>query len=322
MPGPRILLVKLSSLGDVIHLMPAVTDLRARLPEARVAWAIEPAYADLLRLHPGVDEALPVPLRALRSRPFSPEAWRALRSAKRAVRASGADLAIDAQGLVKSAVITRWSRAPAFGPDARSARERFAARIYDVRLAVPWTLHAVERNRQLLAQVFGYAVDPPVHYGLAAPPAAPAWAPSRGYAVLLHAASRPAKQWPDASWIELARRLAGAGYETVFPGGSVREREAAARLAAASGPEAIAAPATSIGEAAALLAHAALVVGVDTGLTHLAVALGVPTVGIYRATSPERTGLYGGPHARNVGGAGASPAVEEVAAAAGIAPLP
>src|ERR1700742_4746640 len=101
MPGPRILLVKLSSLGDVIHLMPAVTDLRARLPEARVAWAIERAYAELLRLHPGVDEVLPVPLRALRSRPLSPEAWRGLRSAKRAVRASGADLAIDAQGLVK-----------------------------------------------------------------------------------------------------------------------------------------------------------------------------------------------------------------------------
>jgi heptosyltransferase-1 len=322
MPGPRILLVKLSSLGDVIHLLPAVTDLRARVPEARVSWAIEPPYAPLLGLHPGVDETLPVPLRAVRSRPLSPDAWRGLRSAKRALRASRFDLTIDAQGLVKSAVVARWSHAPTFGPDARSARERFAARLYDVRLVVPWTLHAVERNRRLLAEVFGYAIDQHAHYGLVAPAAAPAWVPSRRYAVLLHAASRPAKKWPDASWIELARRLVAEGYSTVLPGGNVAEREASARLAAAAGPEAMAAPATSIAEAAALLAHAALVVGVDTGLTHLAVALGVPTVGIYRATSPERTGLHGGPHARNVGGAGASPSVEEVAAAAGIAPSP
>ena len=136
------------------------------------------------------------------------------------------------------------------------------------------------------------------------------------YAVMLHAASRAAKRWPDERWIELGRMLAAQGLATVFPGGSAAERAGAARLAAEV-PLGLAAPAMPLAEAAALLAHADGVVGVDTGLTHLAVALDVPTVGIYCATRPELTGLHGGAHALNVGGAGNAPGVEAVAAAIG-----
>ena len=318
MPAPRILLVKLSSLGDVVHLAPAVTDLRERRPQARIAWAVEGPYADLVRLHPGVDEVIPVGLRALRARPWSPGAWRALRASRRALGARPWDYVVDAQGLLKSACVARWSRSTLFGLDRRSARERVAARFYDVKVAVRRDMHAVERNRALFGEVFGYAPDSPARYGLAAPAAPPAWAPPSRYAVLLHAASRREKRWPEDRWIALARLLADDGYTVVFPGGTPAEREAAARLAKSAGGAAIAAPPMALSEAAALLAHASGVVGVDTGLTHLAVALGVPTVGIYCATSPRLTGLHGGDLAVNLGAPGAPPEVEAVAAAAGV----
>ena len=318
MPAPRILLVKLSSLGDVVHLAPAVTDLRERRPEARIAWAVEGPYADLVRLHPGVDDVIPVGLRALRGRPWSPAAWRALRASRRALRARSWDYVVDAQGLLKSACVARWSRSTVFGLDRRSARAAMASRFYDVKVAVRRDMHAVERNRALLGGSFGYVPDSPARYGLAAPAAPPPWAPAGRYAVLLHAASRREKRWPEDRWTELARLLADDGYAVVFPGGTAAEREAAERLAKSTGSGASAAPAMALAEAAALLAHASGVIGVDTGLTHLAVALGVPTVGLYCSTSPRLTGLHGGELAVNLGAPGAPPEVDAVAAAAGL----
>ena len=231
MPAARILVVKLSSLGDVVHLLPAVTDLCAHRPGVEIAWAVEAPYAALAALHPGVARTIPVPLRAVRDRPLSPAAWRALRAARSALRAQRWDYVVDAQGLIKSACVARWSRSVVFGLDKRSARERLAARFYDARIHVPRAMHAVERNRSLFAQVFGYALEGPARYGLAAPASPPAWAPQGRYAVLLHAASRAGKRWPDERWIALARRLAADGYATVFPGGSEAERAAAARPA-------------------------------------------------------------------------------------------
>jgi heptosyltransferase-1 len=317
MPAARILLVKLSSLGDVVHLLPAVSDLSAHRPDAEIAWAVEAPYAELAALHPGVARTVPVPLRRLRDRPLSPAAWRGIRGARAALRTQRWDYVVDAQGLLKSACVARWARSTTFGLDKRSAREPIAARFYDARIVVPRAMHAVERNRSLFAQVFGYAVEGAPRYGLVPPAEAPAWAPQGRYAVLLHAASRADKRWPDGHWIALAKRLAADGYATVFPGGSDAERAAAARLAEAVGEGALAAPAMSLVEAAALLGHASGVVGVDTGLTHLAVALGVPTVGIYCATDPSLTGLHG-ELAANLGGRGAPPDVEAVARATGI----
>jgi lipopolysaccharide heptosyltransferase I len=317
MPATRILFVKLSSLGDVVHLLPAVTDLVERKPGVEVLWAVEEPYVDLVRLHRAVREAIGVNLRALRRAPWSPSQWRRFGAARRRLRRSGVERVIDAQGLIKSAVVARMARVPVFGFDRTSAREPLATRLYDVKLAVPRELHAVERNRRLVARVFGYDSQGTPRYGLDAPQAPPAWAPPDRYVVLLHAASRADKRWSEASWLALARRLREHGFTPVFPGGSNAERATAARLASAvSG--AIAAPPMALAEAAALLAHAHGVVGVDTGLTHLAVAFDVPTVGIYCATDPALTGLHGGARAINLGGRGAAPGVEAVVQAIGL----
>jgi heptosyltransferase-1 len=209
--------------------------------------------------------------------------------------------------------VAGWAGRPIFGLDRRSAREKVAARFYDVALPVPKDLHAVQRNRALVSQVFGYVPRADVRYGVATPSVPLTWAHAERYAVLLHAASRPEKRWPEENWIALGRLLAEHGYAAIFPGGTDEELGRAARLAHAV-PNGIAAPRMNLREAAALLGHAAGVVGVDTGLTHLAVALGVPTVGIYCATRPELTGLHGD-NATNVGGAGQVPSVEAVAQA-------
>lgn len=311
MPAPRVLFVKLSSLGDVVHHFPAVTDLAARYPGAHVAWAVEEAYADLVALHPAVSEAIPIGLRGLRARPLDAAGWRRAAAARRRL-AAGFDFVVDTQGLLKSALVARAAPGPRFGFDRASAREKAACRFYDVRLHVPRDRHAVERNRALVAQVFGYGAGAAADYGLAAPPSAPAWAPPQPYAVLLHAASRAAKRWPQERWIALAQTLAARGCAAVFPGGSDAERSEAARLAAHV-PGGLAAPPMDLREAAALLGHAACVAGVDTGLTHLAVALGRPAVGIYGATRPELTGLHG-TGALNLGGPGRFPTAGEVAA--------
>jgi len=318
MLAPRVLFVKLSSLGDVIHHLPAVTDLAEHRPGAHVAWAVEEAYAEIVRLHPGVAEVIPVGLRDLRRNLLDTGRWRRLRQARRTLAAGRWDYVIDSQGLLKSALVARAARGVAFGMDRASARERMAARFYDVKLAVPRDRHAVERNRALVAQVFGYSPSSEARYGLAAPPAAPPWAPTVPYCVLLHAASRKEKRWPDDRWVALGNLLAASGHTCVFPGGSEAERRAAASLAQAV-PGAIAAPAMDLAECAALIAHAAMVAGADTGLTHLAVALARPTVGIYCATRPELTGLHGNDGV-NLGGPGRAPSVEAVAAALGYGP--
>ncbi len=317
MTATRVLFVKLSSLGDVIHHLPAVTDLCARRPEARIHWAVEEAYADLVRLHPALEQVIAVPLRRWRQAWTTGEAWSALRQARRTLRRHPYDFVVDTQGLIKSAAVARTARGATFGFDRASARERLAARFYDQGIPVARALHAVERNRQLVADVFGYPVDTLPDYGIAAPPSPPDWAPDRYY-VALHATSRADKHWPEERWVELARRLAPQGLVAVYPGGTPEERNTAARLAQRS-PDGVLAPPMTLVEASALIAAASGVVGVDTGLTHLAVALGVPTLGLYTATDPALTGLHGGAKAINLGGPGRAPGVDEVEAALGCA---
>jgi heptosyltransferase-1 len=312
MPAPRVLLVKLSSLGDVIHLLPAVTDLSRARPEIEIDWAAEDAFAPVPAMHPAVRRVIAVSLRRLRANPLSPAGWGALAGARGALRAARYDWIVDAQGLLKSVAVGRLAAGPLFGYDRASIREKTASRFYDVALRVPRDLHAVERCRRLVAAVFGYEPAGAADYGIVPPGEPPAWAPRSDYVVALQASSKRAKRWPEAHWLDLAGRLAREGIGIVYPGGSPAEREDAARLAQAS-PGGFAAPAMTLPEAAALLARSSAVIGVDTGLTHLAVALGCPTVGLYVATKPGLTGLHGGSRAVNLGGPGAPPSPADVA---------
>jgi len=320
----RLLLVKTSSLGDVVHNLPAVSDLSVRFPRAEIDWLVEEAFAPIPRLHAMVHRVIPVNLRRWRGNILSRETWREIRALRGALASAPYDAVIDTQGLLKSALLARLARGPRIGPDWKSSREPLAI-FYDRVVAAPWALHAVERNRVLAAGALGYEVSGPANYAIQVPPAsmqrlrtalsgALRTALDRPFALLLHATSDPAKQWPGERWATLGAALHARGLQSWLPFGSEAERLRSEWLADRI-PGALVPPRFALDLAAALLCAASVVVGVDTGLAHLAAALGRPTVGIFCATDPAATGLYGAARAVNLGNLHRRPAVAEVAAA-------
>ncbi len=303
-----ILIVKTSSLGDVIHALPVASDIRRRFRDARIDWAVEDPYAPLVALHPAVGQVIPVALRRWRRRLASPSTWREIRDSVQSLGSEPYDAVIDLQGLVKSAVVSLAAQGPRHGFDAASARERLAAHFYDVRHHVVRSQHAVARNRALAGAALGYGVDDPVDYGIRAPLAGTP--PDQPYCVLLHMTSRRDKLWPEKAWCALGRALGTRGFTCVLPWGSVEEKARSERIAVEL-PGARVPAFAPVDRLAALLGGAAAVVGVDTGLTHLAAALGRPVVAVYCSSDPQLTGVYGALRATNIGGPGAPPTAEE-----------
>lgn len=309
----KILLVKTSSMGDVIHNLPVASDILSVLPGSHIDWVVEESFAAVPRLHPGVRRLFHVALRRWRANWWRVAARREIARFADELKAETYDAVIDTQGLLKSALVTWCARGARYGLDWKSAREPLAS-FYDRTFSVPWTLHAVERNRALAAQALNFAVPNGVNYGITARAASFEWLPAGSYVVLLHASSAPRKLWPEGHWIDLGGKLAAGQRFCVLPWGNPEERGRSERLAREI-PRAVVPPQLALAEVAALLAGAGAVVGVDTGLTHLAGALKVPTVGVYCDTDPAATGLYGCARAANVGGIGRSPPVDEVSAA-------
>jgi heptosyltransferase-1 len=310
---PRILLVKTSSLGDVVHNLPVATDIRAIVPAAQIDWVVEKPFAAIPGLHPAVARVIPVAIRRWRTRLFDLAVREEIRAFARELKREQYDAVIDTQGLLKSALIAWNARGIRHGLDFASAREPLSL-FYDRTYSVPWTMHAVERNRALAAQALAYTASPAVDYGITTNRARSAWLPSDPYAVLVHAASARAKLWPETHWIELATQLGKLGTRSVLPWGNGDERLRAEGIARAV-PGVVVAPSLPLAEVPPLLAGARAVVGVDTGLAHLAAALKVPTVGIYCSTDPAGTGLYGGVHVVNLGAPGTPPRASDVLAA-------
>jgi heptosyltransferase-1 len=308
----RILLIKTSSLGDVVHNLPVVTDLRRRYPEARIDWVVEEGFLDIPRLHPGLGRAIAVAIRRWRRTFLSRATWREIRAFHALLDEQRYDLVIDTQGLLKSALIARQTHGKRCGYAAASAREPLAAMFYDAKFVVPRNLHAVERNRRLSALAAGYEISEAPDYGIAAVPSATAGGPG---AVLLTASSRADKLWAEDHWVSLGRSLHDRGLACLLPAGSEAEHERALRLANAI-PGAVALPPLSLRELAGRLAAARIVIGVDTGLVHLAAALGRPTLALFCASDPALTGVLAGTPVINLGTRGQPPDVDAAIAAA------
>lgn len=299
--APQILLVKTSSLGDVLHSLPVASDIALHYPDAQIDWVVEESFAVLPRLHPAVRNVIPVAVRRWRKKLFNASTWREIAAFRSLLKEQRYDIALDTQGLLKSALLMRNANGLRCGFDWSSAREPLAAILYQRTFHVATDQHAIERNRQLAAQALSYSLVAQADYGIQAPTIVrPDWLAKNPYAVLLHATSRADKLWDETNWIELGQYLHENNIRCILPWGSDTEHARSMRLAEAI-PEAIVPSRLNLNEAAFLLGNAQAVVGVDTGLAHLAAALGVPTVGIYTATNPALTGLYAGRCAVNLG---------------------
>jgi heptosyltransferase-1 len=286
----RILVIKTSSLGDIVHSLPAVTDAARALPGTRFDWVAEEAFAELPAWHPAVDAVIPVAIRRWRHHPG--QALLEVPAFLRRLRSRSYDRVIDAQGLVKSAAITRLARGVRCGLDSRSAREPIAAFAYQRRFAVAREQHAVARVRRLFAASLGYPVPASgPDYGLRRPGPATAIA-ERPYLVLLHETTWASKRWPEASWRTLARMAGEGGYDVCLPWHEAEQKESAARIAEACAGVRLVRTA-SLQDLARLIGGARAVVAGDTGPAHIAAAFGVPGVVIYGATRPALTGTIG-----------------------------
>lgn len=296
-PVQRVLLVKLSSLGDVVHTLPVAVDIQRALGHVHIDWVVERSFAPLVRRCQAVSRVIEVDLRRWRRRWFAADTrvqWRAFVSD---LRAEAYDAVIDVQGLTKSALVSRLARLTPSGQRYAMANategsgyERPTRWVADVAIPMAPHSHALTRGRELAAQSLGYRFEPRPDFGLGhAQPQHPLTV------ALVHGTSRADKEWPEDHWIELGRRLQQAGLQLRLPHGNDRERERCERLAAAL-PGAQVWPALALDALTDRLATCHGVIGVDSGLSHIAVALDLPHVQIYNFDTAWRTGPLDTPH--------------------------
>ena len=320
----RVLIVRITSMGDVVLTLPAVSDIVAKVPGIQIDWLVEKPFAAIPAMHPGVSRVISVQWRKWRKTLFRTDTMQALNQFRSELREYEYDLILDFQGqIAKSILLGSMARGPLVGFGWSGLREPLSSLFYRRRGAVSRSLHLVPRSRKLAAQLIGYAEpSSPPDYGILAP--APTWQvpgmlarESRdgvharsGYAVLIPNASRPEKQWPQDRWIAVGAALAERGLAIVVLWGNPAEQLLANEIAQAVG--ASVPPFLSVAQVASLLAGAALVVGLDTGFTHLAVSLKRPTVGIYCDFDPALAGLVGSAYTDSLGGVGLIPPLRQV----------
>ncbi len=318
----RIGIVKTSSMGDVIHALPVLSDLRSAMPDAVIDWVVESGFAEIPGWHPSVNEIIPISIRRWRKSLGSKSTWAEIRALRLRLRNQQAyDVVLDLQGLYKSALVALAIKGETSGYSFRCAREPLATLTYSRRFDVDMKAHAIERMRQLAAQVFAYVPQGLPRFNLSIPAAGSEGASlsdyaqspfaASAYAVMLHASARAEKLWQPEQWRMLISQLNRLGLAVVLPWASAHEHEQAQKLASTSKLSWIP-PAMTLTQCARLLGGAQCVVGVDTGLTHLAAALGTPTISLFGATAADRYGPYWSERAINLGDVGSWPVCAEV----------
>lgn len=318
----RILLIKTSSLGDVIHCLPVINDIRAHYPDALIDWVVEESFADIPRLHPHVNQVFTVAMRRWKKAIFSCKTWSEIAALKKTIKQHKYDAVIDCQGLLKSALITKQALTTIsglkHGYDKNSIREPIASQFYEKKHAISYQQHAVTRNRILCAMSLGYEVPTNApDYGIAASTNATNTHMEIGlqssYIIGLHGTSRDSKLWPVEHWVDLGRALAKQNLNLALPWASDAEFTRATQIASALS-NATVLPKLTIAQIASVITGAKAAIGVDTGLSHLAAALNISTIAIYTDTNPALTGVMAGAFkpAINLGGIGQTPSVEQV----------
>ena len=308
----KALIVKTTSMGDVIHALPAVADLAKAQPDLTIDWVVEKSFSDIVRLSRYVSTVHEVSVRQWRKQIFKSETWKTVAKVKNALKDNHYERVVDLQGLIKSAVIGRWTQSFLLGYDRDSIKEPFASRFYDQTFSVSKSLSAVTRCRMLLGKAFDYDYKQyPLDFGLKTIQSHCSEPP---YVVFLVNTSRETKLWLESKWVELARECHSKGLEVHLLWGAQDECERVNRIASQAGSFCKVLPRMPIKDCASVLQQAEFVVGVDTGLTHLAAATERPTVGLFLDYPIELVGLTG-KQVVSLGGVGADPDLSEVISA-------
>ena len=318
----KILLVRVSSLGDVLHNLPMVADLLRHHPQATIDWVVEEGYVSLVRLNPHVRKIIPFALRRWRKGLRNPAVRSEIKAFFRTLREEEYDLVFDTQGLLKTGIVMGAARVRKGGRKVGLANgsegsgyEGISRVFHTESIPLDPRTHAVARGRLVAGAALGYAVDTPPDFGLPPPSIAqrPDWLPPEPYAVFFHGTARDAKKWAPENWIATGRAL--SPMPVLLPWGSEGEKREAEALAARL-PNARVLPKLSMMDAVTLAQQAALAIGVDTGLTHIAAAFYRPTVEIYADSPKWKTEGNWSPRILNLGEKGAPPSSDEVIAAA------
>jgi len=313
---PCVLIIRPSSLGDIVHALPIVHDIARHRPGFAIDWVAEEPFAGLIALNHGVRRVIPVALRRWRHHLLRQSTWREFGVFRRQLVSERYDAVLDLQEQVKGALLAMLARGPVHGPDRASIREPAATLAYRHTHAIDPRWHLIDRCRALAGLALGYEPEGPPRFDLSPPPRRDA--PTSRYAVLLHATSRADKLWPMTHWRALIEHLLRTGIVVVLPWGSPAEAARSTQLAKGL-VGVVVPPHRSLPRLAALLARAEIVCGVDTGLVHLAAALGVPTIALFIATDPRLAGVERASSlARDLGGIGVVPTPEEVIAASAV----
>jgi heptosyltransferase-1 len=309
-----VLVVRPSSLGDIVHALPIVHDMHAQLTDVAIDWVAEEAFVPLVAMNHGVDTIIPIALRRWRHCLSSAGTWREMAHFRRSLRARRYDAVVDLQEQVKGALVAWLARGPVHGPDRASVREPVVTLAYHRTHAVDPQQHLIDRCRQLAGKALGYLPSGPPVFDLS-PPALDE-PPAQPYVVLVHSTSRTDKLWPEDNWRGLIDHFVRSDRAVLLPWGSAEEQARSRRLASGF-PTAQVPPRADLARVAVLLRGAALACGVDTGLVHLAAALGMPTIALFTVTDPALAGVAAASsRAIDLGGNGSVPMVRDVVGAA------
>lgn len=307
----RILIVRTSSLGDLVHMLPAISDIARHVPDAVIDWLVEENFLEIPTWHPQVHEAIAVAHRRWRRHWWAHQSRVERAALRRTLSERQYDVVLDMQALMKSIWLVRQTHGVRHGLDWKSAREPLASFFYDVRHRVEFWQPAIVRQRSLAAATFGYAIEGPPDFGLQALTQGVAIEPA---AIIMPSASRADKLWPASDWEQVFDDLEARGLGLRLLAGNAAERARAGALIAGR-PHAEVLPPMGLRAVADQLARARLMVGLDSGLTHLSAALGRPTIGIYKASTPVRTPLQGAGYTASLGERGQAPDAQRVCAA-------